>query len=116
MMKTKGSSTNFNSYKHSITPAEDALSQKNVRTATPSSTPHRNAEGLGKYDYKTSQDNVKQRLNNKTPGGGKIILKKINQFTDHIKLNKTYMDENMPKLHNESAIKIGKKSNMQKYD
>lgn len=58
------------------------------------------------------QDHRIQKQINKTPGGGKIILKKINQFTDNVKLNKTYKNEIMQKLQVERDIKVGKKSNM----
>lgn len=50
---------------------------------------------------------------NKTPGVGKIILKKINHFTDNIKLNKTYKNENLYKLEVERNVKGAKKSKMQ---
>jgi hypothetical protein len=63
-----------------------------------------------------TQDNRKPKLINKTPGGGKIILKKINQFTDNIKLNKTYKNEIVQKVPIEKEIKVGKKSNLQKYE
>jgi hypothetical protein len=57
--------------------------------ATPSTPNRNNTEALGQFEYQMTQDNRK-KIVNKTPGGGKIILKKINQFSDDIKLGKTY--------------------------
>jgi hypothetical protein len=109
LQESKGSNTNFYSNKPSLANQEEIISQRRAiaNIATPS-TPNREMPML---DYQMALE--QRNYNRKKPTGGKIILKKINHFTDNLKLNKTY------KTANEAISKVqsgGRKSGMQKYE